>query len=397
MARKRQKGWSFSAGERGRNRVRAFLDHGRGLYLEWYEPVPDNPTPRRARQALGHNDQERAKGQAEAMAAALRAAEGAPVRSRTVTLRELFDKYEREVTPSKSRQVQRHDKTTAELFTRALGADRKPSTIDRSAWDAFIRDRSSGVLRPLSIVDPCEVGPRQVAYDLKFLVAVLNWATTVNDAEGRPLLERNPVKGFAVPTVASPNQPLLAPDEVARMIDSSPAVHPYLFIALVLCYETGHRLSSVRQLRWSDVDFAGSSIRWRADGDKIELEHSTPLPERAAAALKAEQVRQAAVGEAWVFRAARNAKKPACRSKFLKWWAACEPLAKVTHRPGLGFHSLRRRFATDLSDSGAPLKDICKLGGWLNETTVLGYIHPSSGKLRATLAARPALPDVKEA
>ena len=41
---------------------------------------------------------------------------------------------------------------------------------------------------------------------------------------------------------------------------------------------------------------------------------------------------------------------------------ADEPRAGVEHVDGLGYHSLRRKFATELK--GIPLKDLCQLGGW---------------------------------
>lgn len=44
MAQKtKTKGWSYLAGQKGKNRVRAYEDgKGGALYLEWYEPVFDN-------------------------------------------------------------------------------------------------------------------------------------------------------------------------------------------------------------------------------------------------------------------------------------------------------------------------------------------------------------------
>jgi integrase len=38
-------------------------------------------------------------------------------------------------------------------------------------------------------------------------------------------------------------------------------VHTHFPLALVLAHETGHRISSIRQLRWSDIDFENGSIR----------------------------------------------------------------------------------------------------------------------------------------
>ena len=72
-----KKRWSYSAGERGRNRVRAYEDHKTGIILaEFYEGG------NRKRISLGHRDVEKAKQQADEMAAEL-AKRRKLVRSRT--------------------------------------------------------------------------------------------------------------------------------------------------------------------------------------------------------------------------------------------------------------------------------------------------------------------------
>ena len=61
--------WSYSTGERGRNRVRAF-EHSSGvLMLEFYEPRRGKAS--RVRLSLGHRDQAKAKQQADDAAAKL--------------------------------------------------------------------------------------------------------------------------------------------------------------------------------------------------------------------------------------------------------------------------------------------------------------------------------------
>ena len=53
----------------------------------------------------------------------------------------------------------------------------------------------------------------------------------------------------------------------------------------------------------------------------------------------------------------------------------------------LGWHSIRRKFATELKD--APLKDLCGLGGWKDPKTVLAcYKVADQEGLRESLKAR---------
>ncbi|MCY4399337.1 MAG: hypothetical protein OXE96_08375, partial [Gemmatimonadetes bacterium] len=52
-----------------------------------------------------------------------------------------------------------------------------------------------------------------------------------------------------------------------------------------------------------------------------------------------------------------------------------------------GWHSLRRKFASDLMD--LPLKVLCELGGWKDAQTVLRcYQRPDAGQLRTALEGR---------
>ncbi len=56
-------------------------------------------------------------------------------------------------------------------------------------------------------------------------------------------------------------------------------------------------------------------------------------------------------------------------------------------KPGWGWHSLMRKFATDLMDQ--PLKVFCDLGGWKTAKTVLRcYQQADEGQLRKALDAR---------
>jgi hypothetical protein len=57
---------------------------------------------------------------------------------------------------------------------------------------------------------------------------------------------------------------------------------------------------------------------------------------------------------------------------------------------GLGWHSLRRKFATELKHT--PLKDLCYLGGWKEPQTVLKcYQRADEGTMREALASRKRL------
>ena len=69
------------------------------------------------------------------------------------------------------------------------------------------------------------------------------------------------------------------------------------------------------------------------------------------------------------------------------FWCRAETRAGLEPKRGRGWHSLRRKFATDLMD--LPLKVLCQLGGWKNAHTVLRcYQRADEGQLRKALESR---------
>ena len=180
---------------------------------------------------------------------------------------------------------------------------------------------------------------------------------------------------------------MLTAEQYRALLDIAPQVHRQFGLFLTLAHETGHRAASIRQLRWSDVDLERKRVTWRGESDKIGFTHETPLTDTAAAALAAERAAHPAIGDAWIFPAPRDATLPANRDTLNKWWARAEELAGIPRTPGLGYHSLRRKFATEMKH--APLRDLSYLGGWKSPQTVLTcYQQPDEDTQRDALATR---------
>ncbi len=71
----------------------------------------------------------------------------------------------------------------------------------------------------------------------------------------------------------------------------------------------------------------------------------------------------------------------------LDWWDVAEKRAQLPSVVGRGFHSLRRKFATEMKH--APLKDLCHLGGWKSPTTVVTvYQQPDAATQFDALRSR---------
>ena len=376
--RKQQKHWSFRTGTKGVNRVRVFEHAVTGkLSLEFYE------NGRRLTQPLLTLDKGEAKAQAERLAAEFRAQ--ADASRQPLTLRTLFDNYLREVTPRKTAAKVFHDRRVARVTLEILGGDRLVSALTRRDALRWLEERrrrgdlSKGRRRGRP------VGPRVLAYDLAFVRAVLNWAV------GADLIDRNPWHGFK-PELGkhTPRRPLLTAEQYEGLLRVADQVTPGFRLALVLAFETGHRVGAIRHLRWADVDFGRDVIRWRVEHDKIGLDHVTPMSSAARSELLAARKLEAAIGDGWLFPDPKGPSQPVSAPIVQVWWDRAEKLAQLPPERGRGWHSCRRTFATELK--AVPLKDLCQLGGWKDPNTVLRcYQRADPVTMRQALEARQRL------
>ncbi len=381
MARTKRSRRSYGAGEWGRNRVRVFPDRKTGLYqMEWRE------NGRRLTRSLGHRDWTRAKGQADEAAAgfaSLDLNDKAEPEPEPLTLERLFEIYGAEVTPTKSRRSRSYDGTAMRMFLGFLGPNRRPETLSQRDWDRFIRERRAGRVGPSGK----PVSNRMIECDLRFLVAILNWAARSRDEQGHLLLVSNPLKGLKMPVEKNPIRVVLSDEEYRTLLKVSRRVGWRFHVALVLAHETGHRIGAIRKLQWSDIDIEGRTIRWRAEHEKTGYEHTTPLTDEAIAALETVQARNPARGNAPVLPSTQDPSTCVRPWMLGERWRTAERLAGLEPKRGRGWHSLRRKFASDLMD--LPLKVLCQLGGWKNAKTVLRcYQQADEGQLREALESR---------
>jgi integrase len=352
-----QRAASYITGEKGRNRVRTFADPRTGLFYVEYR----DGQGKKARTALGHQDFEKAKGQADELAARLRQPKVLDLDS--ISLGGLFDNYVREVTPSKGSGKQSHDRRTAQLILDVLGTARRVADLTHRDAARYVAERRRrGDLRNGETVRGRPLRARIIGYDVRFFKAVLTWG--VNSG----LLTRNPLAGFTVPAEAAPRRPVLTARQYEALLGVSEQVHQLFRTALILTHETGHRVGAVRHLRWEDLDFERQLIRWRGEHDKQGYEHETWLTPAAIEALRAAGRSQGVISE-WVLPSPTDPSRPVSRHLLRDWWQRGEALAKLPAETGRGWHSLRRKFATELKL--VPLKDLCALGGWKSPETVL--------------------------
>lgn len=83
----------------------------------------------------------------------------------------------------------------------------------------------------------------------------------------------------------------------------------------------------------------------------------------------------------------KDAQAPCSRHLLRDWWKRAELKAGLEPVRGRGWHSLRRKFATELKE--VPLKDLCHLGGWRSAQTVLAcYQQADEETMRTALESR---------
>ncbi|MBA3559533.1 MAG: tyrosine-type recombinase/integrase [Gemmatimonadaceae bacterium] len=286
---------------------------------------------------------------------------------------------------------QRHDRRCAPMFMRFFGRTRRPETLSRVDWDRFIRARRSGKVAPPGVKKARAVGERIIEQDLRYLLAVLNWAMIAGDGRSGVLLERNPLKGLQLPKNESPARPILISEMYASARRAARDMDPRVELFLVLANETGHRGASIRRLRWADIDLERAMIRWRGENDKVGMAHETPLSEEATVLLQRERVRQGAIGETWVFPSRRGDRTgPITVNAARHLWTRLAERAGLPLGQRYGWHSLRRKFANELKE--VPLRDLAALGGWKNPNTLLMCYQVGDPETqRAALASRKKL------
>ena len=128
-------------------------------------------------------------------------------------------------------------------------------------------------------------------------------------------------------------------------------------------------------------------MRWRAEHEKTGYEHRTPVTAEAIAVLEEARSRNPAIGDTPLLPSPKFPSKCVSRGPVGDWWERAEVLAELEPKRGRGWHSLRRKFASDLMDQ--PLKVLCELGGWKTAQTVLQcYQRSDENRLRKALKDR---------
>jgi integrase len=382
--KRRKKRWAKTYGGYG-NRVTVCERAGTTkLFLRWWDSARRNWRWR----SLGHSDHERGEQQAKQLAGSLLAASEADATG-SLTVAELFARFEAEVTTHGRGQQPREDRRRMAIWTTVLGPDRQVRAVDRSMLDTFVRDRRAGRLVVSGFTLSLKPSERAIGADLEFLRRALNWALTLRRRDGTSLLEQHALQGYPVPKTVSPLRPVadydryLALRAVADDVDAQGLFGPFLDLVAGL----GWRVSAVCQLRASDfspqqTDTAPfGRLRKRGETDKEGVAMWVPISGEIRAALATLLERNPVAGETPLFPAPRASNKaPWTRYHARSMLQRAEKRAGLTALEGGDFHPYRRAWAT--ARKHLPLVDVASAGGWKSTATLLRcYMQPDEATL----------------
>jgi integrase len=179
-------------------------------------------------------------------------------------------------------------------------------------------------------------------------------------------LVHNPLAKVRRPSPGRGRVRFLTSDEQRRLLDACrQSANPLLYGIVVLALWTGGRREELRQLQWSEVDFAQGVVRFLKT--KTDRPRAVPLVGDARRILEvlAEERRPRV---AWVFPRADGLKP----CEFEEHWHTARRYAQLAD---FKFHDLRHTFASYMAMSGSSLRDIAEVLGHVKIDQTMQYSH----------------------
>jgi integrase len=197
------------------------------------------------------------------------------------------------------------------------------------------------------------------------------------DAVKRRIIAENPADGIDMPRPRPFRPQTVAPERVGELLDATRGTR--LFIPTCLAVGCGMRLGEIVNLRWSDVDLEGGTLRV-VDPKTPSGRRQLPLPQFVGLVLKAEHARQAkaklATGSRWKGCGrvcVRHDGGPATTDSLSPAWGRF----RESHGfAGVRFHDLRHSYGTIQMAAGASPKAVAEALGHSDAGfTLRTYVH----------------------
>jgi hypothetical protein len=330
--------------------------------------------------SLGHSDLSAAKRKAREKSGALLAARGARG-GKGLTLGELLQVYELEVTPTKSPAQQKEDRRRIEVWTHYLGKTFDVTRLKGTKLEAFERERREGSVkvpgRKLR-----EAKAKTVREDLAFLNAVFNWASSMR---GGFVLAKNPMEGYELPHEINPHRPVVYYEDYVAVMKVAGGKHPLLPAFLILVESLGWRVTAICRVQATDFDPGRTKTRphgrllKRAETDKVGVRRWTIINRDAREAIEDALRQRRNVG--YLFPAPKDPDKPwsrhYARALLMRAWKDSE----VPRDRWQAFHAFRRKWVGERKH--LPRVDVASQGAWLSVRTLDIYEQPDEDTLLA--------------
>ncbi len=171
-------------------------------------------------------------------------------------------------------------------------------------------------------------------------------------------------------------------EELARLYayldraDAEGLEHPTLTLAIRLQFEFSARMSEIRMLQWAWIDFDGRRVAWP---DSKTGGIAKPMSEAAHRLLSnAERIE----GSPYVCPSIYDKGIPLPEGTYYNSWRRILQRAKVPH---VGTHGIRHRAATDIANSGVPVKVGMALTAHKTVSMFMRYVHTEDDPVRAAV------------
>jgi integrase len=154
--------------------------------------------------------------------------------------------------------------------------------------------------------------------------------------------------------------------------------HPLILLAVRLQFEFAARMSEILKLEWAWVDFDNRRVEWPdsktggmskpMSAEAVRLLHAAPRLEKSP----------------FVCPSVFDPKRPMSKHTYYKGWRRILGRAGL---PPIGTHGIRHRSATDIANSGIPVKVGMALTAHKTVTMFMRYVHTEDDPVRAAAEA----------
>lgn len=155
--------------------------------------------------------------------------------------------------------------------------------------------------------------------------------------------------------------------------DAEELEHPLLTLAIRLQFEFAARMCEIRMLEWAWVDFEQRRVTWP---DSKTGGMSKPMSQEAYRLLSAAPRIE---GSRYVCPSLYDGAQPMPEGTYNNGWTRIQQRANVPH---VGTHGIRHRAATDIANSGVPVKVGMALTGHKTVAMFMRYVHTESEPVR---------------